>query len=1251
MAKRIKLSTHVDDALMSMGNTMFSRGVFASLPPRMHTLKNTGTNIIPAQLDNCYKNSEQNVNSGLTTTILDVATTYPAASTTNELNGRYEQAVTDGFGVNIVDPDFVTFPVIDDAYHDKVCGRTYAEQALIGEIVMRQINYLREAAGNSTLTYSPSLSYIANRFLQYERLDVDWPDRVNEAQLMADMGYFWDNGGYHETVEVYDPGLSSDNPFGLLERMIERLPEDDLAFHDPNHYFEYNQMITAPYNATHDNNPNQTNYHYTHFGIGFYNGSFKYILASGTEGAPPLLYPIEDTVPKCTPNGLADLPELPANRRLEEEIPGDLDGDGNLDANETARLEAAEEADTNNWTDPYNDPTVRTPTGTYPIVCPIESDYGHIAELLEVVLEDVNFFRQERDLIPMSISYDLIKAATWTMRSLNDPTNGVYTDEFFNPPAYDALVTEAYEDLSGYIGAVVDIPSYTLPESNTPDLHPYDIYIRLKERYLNSNFLGEWQHVFLDPLANDLGVGFGNGKTMFISAEGTDSGTKLSTDLPLAEMACSLNPIPGDLDGDGNLDANETARLLSAEEADTNNQLDPYLAPSTKNPNAIYPIVCPEPTNYNNIATWANNIIDDIEIFRVDRFLPAGKLSHAHIFTQAAFASLIDGVSPLTILLNDGLPIDVYGFVDVPIYTDPFDAYIIDIKQTHLNTNLDNFFPFLVDYGTQLYIGLGFHNDILRIVYGTITMGSPAPIAGSAIVHDSLVCLNGGEPDPALIDAAARQASADEALTNSLIDPYTHIGVKTATNYPIICPEVTTFGKVGAFLTDIKNDINIIRADRGFQKINLSEKWHLVEAAFESLINGTDVPTALDMAGFVVDNIIYGYMDMPITTDLFDAYVSGVKETYLNATLDNLSPFLINHSTVFIGLGYHNDILRIIYASGTNPAGKGFNQLAHPQLICVMGGIDGDINQDGIINPDDDLNADGKIDQTDIDLYNASLPPLPIVYAPITTVVEAVDHFASYTPRVTFEWQEPHATFTPLETTTAWVNAGLEPLYPDGLNYSSVDNYTPYTDALVVEELGPLGLIDRTVPKTNDGTCPTFSKPGRVCPQTTTLTDLRNDFAEVVQEGNTYRVSRGMAPLVWSDNLAVAAAWHAGDMHDRGYSSHTALDPAPYGGAPWDRAALAGIPGFTAEGISGNANADPFSAFCGFKSEWTDDANVGHFGPWVGNPGAPLDPPEYRTVGAAIVGDFTVWLYSKATTINYPAPPLNHPSYTCTTPL
>ena len=60
---------------------------------------------------------------------------------------------------------------------------------------------------------------------------------------------------------------------------------------------------------------------------------------------------------------------------------------------------------------------------------------------------------------------------------------------------------------------------------------------------------------------------------------------------------------------------------------------------------------------------------------------------------------------------------------------------------------------------------------------------------------------------------------------------------------------------------------------------------------------------------------------------------------------------------------------------------------------------------------------------------------------------------------------------------------------------------------------------------------------------------------------NNERMARGLQPLSAAPALELAAQRHAQDMAARGYVSHTAPAPAPYGLQPRDRAAAAGYPG------------------------------------------------------------------------------------------
>jgi uncharacterized protein YkwD len=64
------------------------------------------------------------------------------------------------------------------------------------------------------------------------------------------------------------------------------------------------------------------------------------------------------------------------------------------------------------------------------------------------------------------------------------------------------------------------------------------------------------------------------------------------------------------------------------------------------------------------------------------------------------------------------------------------------------------------------------------------------------------------------------------------------------------------------------------------------------------------------------------------------------------------------------------------------------------------------------------------------------------------------------------------------------------------------------------------------------------------------LDDVELEFLRLLNE---YRESVGSQPLAPVDEINAAADAHSDDMGDRGYFSHDAMEPAPYGVQPWDR--------------------------------------------------------------------------------------------------
>jgi uncharacterized protein YkwD len=87
---------------------------------------------------------------------------------------------------------------------------------------------------------------------------------------------------------------------------------------------------------------------------------------------------------------------------------------------------------------------------------------------------------------------------------------------------------------------------------------------------------------------------------------------------------------------------------------------------------------------------------------------------------------------------------------------------------------------------------------------------------------------------------------------------------------------------------------------------------------------------------------------------------------------------------------------------------------------------------------------------------------------------------------------------------------------------------------------------------------------------------------------NAARSYCGRGTLGLNGQLNTAAQWHSDDMVARGYFSHTAPAPAPYGVQPWDRAATAGYPGgFIGENIA-SGYGSVYSAFLGW---WNSDGH------------------------------------------------------------
>ena len=105
--------------------------------------------------------------------------------------------------------------------------------------------------------------------------------------------------------------------------------------------------------------------------------------------------------------------------------------------------------------------------------------------------------------------------------------------------------------------------------------------------------------------------------------------------------------------------------------------------------------------------------------------------------------------------------------------------------------------------------------------------------------------------------------------------------------------------------------------------------------------------------------------------------------------------------------------------------------------------------------------------------------------------------------------------------------------------------------------------------------------------------------ADLLVQVNSFRASRGLATLVISDSLTVAAKWMATDMAVNNYFQHTSLD----GRSPTQRMADAGYPAFSTW-----AGED-------LAAGYTSAAQV--LQGWINSPThlAVLTNPAYRAIG------------------------------------
>jgi len=480
--------------------------------------------------------------------------------------------------------------------------------------------------------------------------------------------------------------------------------------------------------------------------------------------------------------------------------------------------------------------------------------------------------------------------------------------------------------------------------------------------------------------------------------------------------------------------------------------------------------------------------------------------------------------------------------------------------------------------------------------------------------------------EQAKLDAAA------EAETNNWTDPYNdYLTVSPTGTYPIVCPMETNYANISDVLLGIQQDINRFRMERGIGSLAISYDLILLgmSALRESDVLG-DVPISFPL---VVEAATQAsdYVGVVETTDPYtmggfthphEAYLD-MKYNYLDADrTDYFKDLFLNPTYNHIGIGFIDSFVVFVVGDGAIAGNKFDSDLPIPQLAC------------NVVDP------------------------------PVATTTEAwvSDQFpvGVYDIVQQFEGQEASIPTLWAGAATPTNDYPTAPTYDPSI-YSTYDP-TAYDALKAYADTNPDPLIP-------DATCPTDKEtlPWPVtCPTVRSFQVMRDYCAPMIEEANRYRISRGLRPLIWNDNLALAAQRHASDHYDRydayqartdGLSGHVAVEPAPYGAMLGQRVQAAGWSGGVAEGLVGNSVTGslktPMEAWCIFKGEYdaVDEANSAHFKPFVdAAPGSNAESFGY--IGIGWKGGKFVFVYGKHDgTINFPPPPLSDPDLTCETPL
>lgn len=231
---------------------------------------------------------------------------------------------------------------------------------------------------------------------------------------------------------------------------------------------------------------------------------------------------------------------------------------------------------------------------------------------------------------------------------------------------------------------------------------------------------------------------------------------------------------------------------------------------------------------------------------------------------------------------------------------------------------------------------------------------------------------------------------------------------------------------------------------------------------------------------------------------------------------------------------------------------------------------------------------------------------------------------------------------------------GLDLLIP-GVGDGSIASYDPtlYNSSIAANNYDPLS----TDPATSG--CPSYNHPlwPQTCPQKRTWAWMEDVTRPAADFGNVFRNANGKAGLVWNKNLTLMAQRHATFIAEKFsilYTSGMPLqaqygyfalhwetaedDPVhpSYGASLGDRAVNSGFPngmvggegiGLTNSTAGGEGPNNPMTGLCSQKSDWVDENNPGHFGPWA----EPDNTRNYFGYGFDLTSGGTmihVWVYA-----------------------